>query len=147
MLRIVMETSTATTEAETLEARIERLEPERAKLTSRDLSDTRRETLAVAHAAGVDDRTFVTIAAELRVSRKSTIVLPAHRLEGMSRGRGWARKGRGSSAVWGERVDGGYQVGPGRWIVGGHDGFSRKGQTEWTVEHVRVGGEIWTVAS
>lgn len=75
-----------------------------------------------------------------------TICLPPHRYEGLSRGRGWARKGRGANAEWGERTDGGYRVGPGRWTVGGNDGFSRKGEVIWTVEHIRVGEETWTVA-
>lgn len=74
-------------------------------------------------------------------------MLPPHRFESLSRGSGWCRKGKGDSATWGERTDGGYRVGPGRWIVGGNDGFRRKGSDEWTVEHVTVGGQIWTVAS
>jgi hypothetical protein len=82
-----------------------------------------------------------------RLARAATVDLPAHRYEGLARGRGWARKGRGGSAEWGERVDGGYRVGPGRWIVGGSDGFARRGETEWVVRHVTVGAETWTIAS
>lgn len=128
---------------ETVEARIARLQSR----IERALSAPRIESLHLAHAAGVDDDTFVQLAKAARLARKATIVLPAHRFEGLSRGRGWARKGTGDSAVWGERVEGGYRVGPGRWSVGGHDGFSRKGSETWTVTHIAVGADTWTVAS
>jgi len=108
-------------------------------------SEKRLESLTIAHPL-VDDVVFAELAKALRVARQPTIVLPAQRFENLSRGRGWARKGRGDSAEWGERVQGGYRVGPGEWTVGGHDGFSRKGQDEWVVEHVKVGGETWTIA-
>jgi hypothetical protein len=67
--------------------------------------------------------------------------VPCHRFENLSRGRGWARLGSGKEAVWGERSNGGYRLRQeGRWVVGGHDGFSRKGETIWTVR--RVAG-VW----
>jgi hypothetical protein len=81
------------------------------------------------------------------VSRAHTILVPANRLENLSRGKGWARKGRGDRAEWGERADGGYRVGPGKWTVGGNDGFDRKREDVWDVEHVQVGAETWTIAS
>lgn len=109
-------------------------------------SAARRESLQIAHERGVDDATFARLCEANLVARKATVKLPLHRLEGMSRGKGWCRQGQGSSAVWGERDGAGYRVGPGRWVVGGHDGFSRKGHTDWRVEHLDVAGETWTVA-
>jgi hypothetical protein len=53
--------------------------------------------------------------------------------------------GRGKSAVWGEGVDEGYRLrSEGKWIIGGHDGFSRKGEDVWDVR--RVAG-IWVANS
>jgi len=110
-------------------------------------TEARVACLTRAHEIGVDDATFRTLCESTRCpSQAPTIVLPQHKYEGMSRGKGWCRQGQGKSAVWGERERGGYRVGPGHWIVGGNDGFARKGQTEWTVEHVQVGTETWTVA-
>lgn len=107
----------------------------------------RIERLAEAIELGASDAALEALCDAARTSKTETITLPAHRYENLSRGRGWARKGRGDSAVWGDRVDGGYRVGPGRWTVGGNDGFSRKGETVWEVKHVIVGGQNWTVAS
>lgn len=117
-----------------------------ARLGIGTVSDARRENLARALELGADDATLVRLASAVRVSRRSTIVLPAHRYEGLSRGRGWARQGKGNDAVWGERTDTGYRVGTGRWVVGATDGFSRKDETIWRVAHVAVGAETWTVA-
>lgn len=111
-----------------------------------DVPETRHRNLTAAIELGADDAALTALCEARRTSRKSTIVLPPQRLENLSRGRGWARKGRGQSAEWGERVDGGYRVGPGRWIVGGSDGFSRKGEDEWTVKNITVGAETWTIA-
>lgn len=127
-----------TSQTETVAERIARLQ-----LT--DISEKRLESLTIAHPM-TDDATFATLSNAMRLSRKETIVLPQHRFEGLSRGRGWARKGRGNTAEWGEREDGGYRVGPGKWVVGGHDGFTRKGSDSWEVSHVRVGDMTWTVA-
>jgi hypothetical protein len=111
------------------------------------LHPQRLESLIRAVELGATDATIDALIDALRVGRSEKVILPPHHLETLSRGSGWCRQGRGSDAVWGERVDGGYRVGPGRWIVGGSDGFSRKKQETWDVKHVRVGGEIWTVAS
>lgn len=47
-----------------------------------------------------------------------------------------------------KRRDGGWRVStPGRWIVGGTDGFSRKGEVCWDVESVPIGDETWFIAS
>lgn len=114
-----------------------------------EINDARRLLLAKAIALGADDAALTVLGKALRASVKTTILIPNHSLATLSRGRGWCRKGKGDSATWGERdEDGlGYRVGPGKWIVGGHDGFSRKRQEEWKVEHVTVGDETWTVAS
>lgn len=125
-------------EMDTITERLERLHIH--------VGDSRLKSLTIAHEAGVSDDDLLTLANSRRLSRTATITLPAHRYEGMYRGRGWARLGRGDSVVWGERVAGGYRVGPGYWTVGGHDGSHRKGTTTWDVSHVQVGGETWTVA-
>lgn len=107
----------------------------------------RTQRLAVAAELGADEAALRALASALRVSRSTEITVPAHRYEGLSRGRGWARRGRGARAAWGERADGGYRVGPGRWTVGGSDGYARQGEVVWDVAHVQVGSETWTVAS
>lgn len=112
-----------------------------------EVSDKRKETLEIAIAAGADDKTLIALRDAARTHKGDSMVLPAHRLEGLSRGRGWARKGQGKSVTWGERVEGGYKVTAGRWTVGGSDGFSRKGTTVWDVNHVKVGEQLWTIAS
>lgn len=117
-----------------------------ARLGIADIGETRLALLTQAHPL-VSDDTFRTLGDALRVSDSATIVLPMHRLEGMSRGKGWARQGKGASVVWGEREAGGYRVGTGTWTVGGNDGFRRKGEEVWTVSHVQVGTSTWTVAS
>lgn len=129
-----------TTTTETVDERINRLTP------TEELSPGRRESLALAHAAAVDDEVFTKISTALRCSRTSTIVLPPQRFELLSRGRGWCRLGKGSTAQWGERAEGGYAVGPGRWTVGGNDGFHRKGEDVWQVAHITVGADTWTLA-
>jgi hypothetical protein len=111
-----------------------------------DCPPVRRDTLTEAQAKGAALKVLHAIANAPRVSKSDTIVLPSLRYENLSRGRGWARKGKGSDAVWGERTDKGYRVGPGRWTVGATDGFSRKDSCTWTVKHVQVGSEVWTVA-
>ncbi len=131
--------ATPATPSEALDARLARLALPAPK-------PARAESLALAHAAGASDDTLRVLATAGRLARKESVVVPAHRFEGLSRGRGWARKGKGNDASWGDRVDGGYRVGPGRWVVGGDDGYSRKGQDEWTVRHVTVGTTVWTIA-
>lgn len=109
--------------------------------------EKRIQTLGRAAERGADGSALCLLASALRVARKDMITLPPHRFERLSRGKGWARKGKGAAAQWGERTDDGYAVGPGRWVVGGNDGFSRKGEDVWVVEAVEVGDETWTVAS
>jgi hypothetical protein len=112
-----------------------------------EVSDPRKESLRIALELGADLATLTALRDSLRVSRKTTVVLPKNRLEGLSRGRGWARQGKGTNVVWGERVDGGYRVGPGRWSVGATDGFNRKRSDDWKVEHIQVGSETWTIGN
>jgi hypothetical protein len=107
---------------------------------------SREATLTAAIKLGASAAALRSIALSRLVSKSLTIALPPHRYEGLSRGKGWARKGSGDSVVWGEKAREGYLVGPGRWVVGGNDGFNRKGENHWEVEHVQVGSSIWTVA-
>ena len=115
---------------------------------SEDIPEARVAKLDRALALGVSDAAFVALCGANRTSTTASIILPAERLEGLSRGTGWARHGRGDGATWGKRVSGGYQVAePGKWTVGGSDGFQRKSSTTWLVTRVQVGTEVWTVAS
>lgn len=134
---------------ETVSSALARLETITARYNAGNTTPNpkRIERLARAVELGADDKALEALCDAKRTSTESTIVLPVQRFENLSRGKGWCRKGRGSAAEWGERDDGGYRVGPGRWTVGGNDGFSRKGEDTWTVKHVQVGAEIWTVAS
>lgn len=118
-----------------------------ARLGLTEISEMRLESLRIAHEAGVADDVFRKLGDAVRLNRRDTIILPKDRLENLSRGKGWARKGRGEAAEWGEREDNGYRVGPGKWVVGGNDGFRRKNETSWVVEHVKVGEQTWTVAN
>lgn len=105
------------------------------------------ENVRAAAALGAPRKVLVMIRDADVVSRSSSIVLPPHHYEGLSRGRGWARMGQGNAVAWGKRVRGGYEVEePGRWVVGGNDGFTRKAQDEWNVMHIQVGNETWTIA-
>jgi hypothetical protein len=112
-----------------------------------EVSPKRQESLTLAIAAGAPLAVLETLRDANRLAKSSTIVLPALRYESLSRGRGWARKGRGTVVTWGERVSDGYRVGPGSWEVGATDGFSRKDKCTWDVEHVLVGDQTWTIAN
>lgn len=112
-----------------------------------DVNDVRRESLLMAIALGAPEKILITLRDAARVSRKNTIILPPGRFERLSRGKGWARLGKGNSVTWGERDDEGYLVGPGKWTVGSNDGFNRKDSVSWDVKHIVVGTETWTVAS
>lgn len=117
-----------------------------ALTAAKAVSEKREESVRMAIEADASDSLIVVLVEARRVSRTDTVVLPQQRFEQLSRGKGWCRKGRGSSAEWGERDDSGYRVGPGRWTVGGNDGFSRKGEDVWLVKNVTVGDKIWTIA-
>lgn len=118
-----------------------------ALIEGHDVSKSRQESLTIAATAGADDATLVRIRDAIRVGRDSrTVLLPPGRYEHCSRGKGWARQGKGSSAVWGEDTGSGYRVGAGRWVVGSSDGFSRKSQVDWLATHITVGDQVWTIA-
>ncbi len=119
-----------------------------ANILETEASAARIETLQIAVELGADEKTLLILRDANRVSRHTTIVLPAQNLENLSRGRGWCRSlwTRGSETIWGERDKGGYRVGPGRWSVGATDGFNRKKADEWIVKHVQVGDQTWTIA-
>jgi len=111
-------------------------------------NESRTESIRQAMKAGASYEVIGWIATSVRVFRNTSIVLPAGRYESCSRGKGWCRLGKGSAAQWGDRVNGGYQVDtPGKWIVGSNDGYNRKGETTWTVEHVKIGENTWTIAN
>lgn len=113
----------------------------------KDVSEMRRATLARAIELGAETATLATIRDAVRVNRFAHMHLPQHRLALKSRGKGWCRKGRGDNAEWADLESSGYRVSPGKWIVGGADGYDRKGQDEWVVKHVQVGAETWTIAT
>jgi hypothetical protein len=117
------------------------------------VTEKRVELLRTALELGAAPEVLEKIRDAVRVKRVPEIVLPVHRLETLSRGRGYCgqregRRIRGPFDSFADRVDGGYLVtSPGRWVVGGHDGFSRKATTEWDVVFVTVGEETWVLAS
>jgi hypothetical protein len=112
------------------------------------LTDTRIETLIRAIELDACRETLFALRDAVRVSRKATILLPQHRFEGLSRGRGWCRRIGSEPTEWGVRFGDQYRVETaGCWSVGATDGFSRKGAHEWTVAHLRCGEETWTIAS
>lgn len=117
------------------------------EMIARAACETRNESLRLAVEAGADRATLELIADAIRVSRGPEITLPRGRYGHCSRATGWARKGRGDSAEWGERTDTGYRVGPGNWLVHSSDGFRRSDRVTWVVRHVTVGTATWTVAS
>lgn len=127
--------------------RLEMILAQFARENTDPINPVRKARLTRAVELDATDAALQAICGANRTSDKPTIVLPRHRLENLSRGKGWCRKGRGNNVTWGERVDGGYEVGPGKWTVGGSDGYSRKGEITWDVSNVTVGSEIWTVAS
>lgn len=120
-----------------------------ALLGSRTVSDVRRGHLAIAADLGASDKILEVLISAVRVSTKRSIWLPQGRYAHCSRGRDWCRKGRGTSAVWGERVDdGGFRVGEGRWTVGSNDGFSRKDAVVWAVKNILIAPDVvWTIAN
>jgi hypothetical protein len=106
-------------------------------ISTEQIGDGRCRALMLAASRGATPQDLRDIAEAIRVSTGDGIILPAHHYETLSRGRGWARLGRGERAVWGERVEGGYRLRlAGRWVIGGHDGFARKGETIWDVRCV-----------
>jgi hypothetical protein len=106
-------------------------------ITAEQISDARCRALLLAASRGATPQDLRAIAEATRVSTGDGITVPAHHYETLSRGRGWARFGRGKEAVWADRVEGGYRLRlAGRWIIGGHDGFTRRGEDVWNVKCV-----------
>jgi hypothetical protein len=137
----------ADVDASDLEVRETETAMARADRLGATVPESISEAVATAHEVGISDDDFIALCLARRFARKTTVVLPQGHLEGLSRGKGWCRKGKGDSAEWGEREGAkGYRVGPGDWVVGHSDGFSRKRQDRWRVRHITVGGETWTVA-
>lgn len=104
--------------------------------------------IAVAKSLGKNEAVALfESAAAVGVQGELAVVLPANRLEALKHGKGWARRGSGDDVTWGVRVEGGYRVTrPGKWTVGGNDGFSRKRQDAYTVTRVKIGDLFWIVA-
>ena len=114
-------------------------------LGSRKISDLRTESVRIAIQNGADRGTIEAIRDATLVARRATIVIPTRYLL-LSRGRGWARQGRGPEAIWGKQDGFGFRVGAGEWTVFSSDGFSRDVKVEWSVRHINVGTETWSLA-
>lgn len=65
----------------------------------------------------------------------------------LSRGKCWGRQGNGKNVTWAEKANGIVYLTPGVWTVGSDDGFKRRDSDVWTVEHVTVGQQTWTIAN
>lgn len=111
------------------------------------LKPARIETLAAAVEAGVSDTGLEKLATAWGTSKRHEITLPfgAHET-GRGKGRGWARMGTGSDALWGVDAERGFKVGPGEWTVGSTDGGAKSSRDRWLVEEVTVGAERWLVS-
>lgn len=109
------------------------------------IKESRGVSVLIAIRAGAPWETIRTIIDAGVLGRGKTCTLPAGRYEHLSRGKGWARMGRGKDAVWGQKAAGGYVVGPGKWTVGSNDGFNHSSETKWEVSHIQVGDETWTL--
>lgn len=112
-----------------------------------DATDKRRESIRIAVELGADDDTIAKIAEAGRVGRLGYVTIPGRYLH-LSRGKGWARLGRGSNAVWGEQRSDGFRLREaGQWVIYTSDGFKREDRETWDVEMIHVGPQIWAVAS
>ena len=97
---------------------------------------------------GAPAKTLRAILDADRLKRAPYIVLPAGRYDHLSRGRGWARKGTGATVEWGDKHENGWKVAtPGVWTVGSTDGYNRKENKKYTVKHLQVGDQTWTIAN
>lgn len=108
----------------------------------------RDAAIAVAKSLGKDEAVAVfTSAVAVGVQGELSVILPANRLESLSKGRGWARLGKYDDATWGTKAEGGYRVNrPGAWVVGGDDGFGRKREDSYKVSRIKIGDLFWVVA-
>lgn len=116
-----------------------------------NLSERKAGAIIRACAAGITPADLKALAEAKFFAEGAELRLPAHHFEGLSRGRGWCRLGRGESTQWGRRVGergAGYIVSaPGRWHVGGFDGFTRKREDVYQVDAIRVGAATWLIAN
>lgn len=92
----------------------------------------RAGTVAVALLNGASVAELARIAAAKKASRGASVRVST-RFGALSRGKCWARMGRGQSVEWADKDGGAVMLPAGKWTVGSDDGFSRKEQTEWTV--------------
>lgn len=112
-----------------------------------DAAPPRRESIRIAAELGADDETIEKIAEATLVGKLGYVTIAGRYLH-LSRGRGWARLGRGNDAIWGERREKGFRLrDPGTWIVYTTDGFKREDRETWIVEKINVGSQTWMVAS
>jgi hypothetical protein len=107
-----------------------------------DVTDTRRASLEIAVELGADDATIEKLAQAPMLARGERLAVKT-RFGDMSRGKCWGRNGDGT---WADKEGGTVYLTPGEWKVGSDDGFRRKeSAVSWSVEHVTVGTQIWTV--
>ena len=112
-----------------------------------ETTDSRRETLREALELGATMEVLEQIADAVVVAVGGTVVLPAHHYPGLAHKASWARRGSGEVVTWGQRVSGGYLVGPGEWTVHVSDGPRHRTDDVWVVTHVAVGPHAtWTLA-
>jgi len=86
-----------------------------------------------------------------RVAYDGTVTLPHGRYHRLSRGKGWARLGRGDNVQWGANTGKTWRVtSPGEWTVQSSDGFDRDETTTWEVYaldfHSDTGAHRWLIA-
>ena len=91
--------------------------------------------LAIAAANGASIADLARIAAAPYASIGDTVAV-ATRFGHLSRGKAWARQGKGSKVTWAKKSGGTVYLTPGIWTVGSDDGFGRKEASEWTVSLV-----------
>jgi hypothetical protein len=100
----------------------------------------RAESLGIAHELGADLGALHNIARAKMLYRGTTITLPRGRYGHPPHGRYWCRRNDGT--LFEDHV-----VGPGEYTVGSTDGFRRRDNKRWTVAHIQVGQQVWTVAN
>lgn len=110
------------------------------------------QVIEAAKAAGATEEQLSELQAATYVAEGTEVILPANRLENLSRGRGWCgylgRRTKGQFDGFADAVDGGYEADrEGRWRVGATDGFSRKRSEDYIVKRIVVGDRTFTIAS
>lgn len=102
-----------------------------------DRTDPRRRAgmLAIASANGATIAELARIAAAPYASVGDTVAVGT-RFGHLSRGKVWARQGKGAAVVWAKKSGGTVHLTPGNWTVGSDDGYKRKERVGWTVSLV-----------